>query len=146
MAGIRCLAGVRDLSLLHSVHTQPHIQWVPRDLFPVLKLTTHLHPLLRPRMVELYLHSPKRFHGMYLLPCAYSRFTNLNWIKTTCTMFMLIRWNSVPWIDVCGWAVYHRSSPRHTNACLYNSWPIPSLTVGIPAANVITNSAHTQRE
>jgi hypothetical protein len=29
-------------------------------------LTTHLHLVLRSRMVELYLHSPTCFHGIVL--------------------------------------------------------------------------------
>jgi hypothetical protein len=51
--------------------TQPPIQWVPRVLSPWesgqgMKLTTHLHLVLRSRMMELYLHSPICVHGMVL--------------------------------------------------------------------------------
>jgi hypothetical protein len=31
-----------------------------------VKLTTHLHLVLKSRMVELYLHSPTRLHGAVL--------------------------------------------------------------------------------
>jgi hypothetical protein len=51
--------------------TQLLIQWVP-GLFPRgwsrqgVKLTTHLHLVLRSRMVELYLQSPIHLHGVVL--------------------------------------------------------------------------------
>jgi hypothetical protein len=53
------------------VSTQPPVQWVPWVVRPgytsrSMKLTIHLHLLPRLRMVELYLHSPIRFHGMML--------------------------------------------------------------------------------
>jgi hypothetical protein len=31
-----------------------------------MKLTTHLHLVVRLRMTEIYLHSPLRFHGVVL--------------------------------------------------------------------------------
>jgi hypothetical protein len=31
-----------------------------------VKLTTGLHPVIRLRMVEIYLHSPMRIHGVVL--------------------------------------------------------------------------------
>jgi hypothetical protein len=48
--------------------TQPPSQWVPGGgLFPPrVKLTTQLHLVPRTRMVEIYLHSPTRLHGMVL--------------------------------------------------------------------------------
>jgi hypothetical protein len=48
--------------------TQPPIQWVPGGSFPGrgVKLTTHLHPVPRSRVVELYLHSPTCLHGIVL--------------------------------------------------------------------------------
>jgi hypothetical protein len=51
--------------------TQPPIQWVPGALplgvkRPGREVTTHLHLVLRSRMVELYLHSPIRIHGVVL--------------------------------------------------------------------------------
>jgi hypothetical protein len=49
--------------------TQPPIQWIPGALSRGvngrgMKPTTHLHLLPKLRMVELYLHSPIRLHGL----------------------------------------------------------------------------------
>jgi hypothetical protein len=46
--------------------TQPSTQWLLGALYLGVKLTGHLHPVLRSRMVELYLHSPIHLHGMVL--------------------------------------------------------------------------------
>jgi hypothetical protein len=43
-----------------------------------VKLTTHLHPLPRSRMVELYLHSPISLHGMMF-----------NYLRTGTNLFLL---------------------------------------------------------
>jgi hypothetical protein len=37
-----------------------------------LKVTTHLNPVNRPRMVELFLHLPIRLHGVELNPLSIS--------------------------------------------------------------------------
>jgi hypothetical protein len=52
---------------------QPPVKWVLVAVSPVVKqqgceMTTHLHLVLRLRMVELYLHSPIHLHGMVLNP------------------------------------------------------------------------------
>jgi hypothetical protein len=57
--------GVQDLSLLHSVQTDSGAHPTSYSMgtggsFPggkVVKLITHLHLLLRSRILELYLHS-----------------------------------------------------------------------------------------
>jgi hypothetical protein len=67
-AGVLFPTGVRSFSLLHSVQTasgthQPPMEWVAGD-FPL--------GLKRPRreaelhIVDLYLHSPTRLHGIVL--------------------------------------------------------------------------------
>jgi hypothetical protein len=51
---------------------QPHIEWIPRVFFTGgkesggLKLATHLYLVLGSRMVELYLLSNIRLHGVVL--------------------------------------------------------------------------------
>jgi hypothetical protein len=42
------------------------MQWVPGTFAEGVKLTAHLHLMLRLRMVELYLHSPIRLHDLAL--------------------------------------------------------------------------------
>jgi hypothetical protein len=44
--------------------TQPPIHWMPSAIFSGVKQTTHLHLVPRPRMLELYLHSPTGLHGV----------------------------------------------------------------------------------
>jgi hypothetical protein len=67
--------GARDLSLLQCFQVRlwgsPNLSSNGyRVLFPQsgwgLNLTTHLHLVLRLRMVELYLHSPVCLHGVVL--------------------------------------------------------------------------------
>jgi hypothetical protein len=75
---IRFSAEVRDLSLLHSVQTGSRARsaYSPicsGDFVPGgeggsgqdMNLTTH-HLVQRPRMVDLYLHSPTSLHGIVL--------------------------------------------------------------------------------
>jgi hypothetical protein len=45
---------------------QHPIQWVRGEISPGVKVATHLHLVLRSRMVELYLHSPICLHGIVL--------------------------------------------------------------------------------
>jgi hypothetical protein len=69
--GVRFLAGAREF-FLHSVQT---LLW-DSPIFPYngywglfprgVKLTTHLHLVLRLKMMELYLHSPVRLQGVVL--------------------------------------------------------------------------------
>jgi hypothetical protein len=73
-AGVRFPAVVRDFSVLHSVQT---VSDTHSASYPVgagahspgvsgrgMKLTIHLHLEPRTRMVELYLHSLIRLHGV----------------------------------------------------------------------------------
>jgi hypothetical protein len=49
-----------------------------------MKLTTHLHPLPRSRMMELYLHSPLCLHGVvlnYVINYTLAQFTYFEEIK-----------------------------------------------------------------
>jgi hypothetical protein len=50
--------------------TQERIQWVLRALSPGVKRqegeADHFHLVSRSKMVELYLHSPTRLHGVVL--------------------------------------------------------------------------------
>jgi hypothetical protein len=73
---VRFPAGARNFSLHHRVHngsgaTQPPIQWVP-GAFPGVKRPgreVDHSPSSSAEVkewVELYLHSPIRFHGMVL--------------------------------------------------------------------------------
>jgi hypothetical protein len=77
MTGVLFPAGVRDFSLLHSVQTgsstHPASYPVGKGTLSLgvkwgtgVKLTTHLHLVLRVRTLELYLHSPIRLHGVVL--------------------------------------------------------------------------------
>jgi hypothetical protein len=76
-AGVRFQAGARDFSLLHRVQTcsGAHPAYYPMGTgvsFPRgcsgrgVKLTIALHLVLRSSMMELYLHSPIRLHGVVL--------------------------------------------------------------------------------
>jgi hypothetical protein len=51
-------------------HTQPSIQWVQGAHSPEVKRpgreADHIHLVPRSRVVELYLHSPTRLHGVLL--------------------------------------------------------------------------------
>jgi hypothetical protein len=58
----------RDVSLLYNVETGcgPHPASYPMSTGG-LKLTTHLHLMPRPRMMELYFHLPYIFTAWYLI-------------------------------------------------------------------------------
>lgn len=63
MAGIQFPVGARDFPPLHRVQTSSEAHPVfcvlgTRALCPAVKLTTHLHLVLKSKMVPLYLFSP----------------------------------------------------------------------------------------
>jgi hypothetical protein len=72
--GVRFREWTRDFSLLYIVQADSgahpsSIQWVSwaislEESVRDAKLTTHLLLVPRSRMVELYLHSPIRLHGL----------------------------------------------------------------------------------
>jgi hypothetical protein len=77
MAGVKFLARERDFSLLHRIQmgSEAHPAYYPKGtggslprgkVVRGIKLTTQLHPVLRSRIVELYLNSPIRLHGVVL--------------------------------------------------------------------------------
>jgi hypothetical protein len=66
---VRFPAGVTYFPLLHSIQTgsEAHPASYPMGIGDWgVKLTIHLHLVLRLRMVEVYLHSPPRLHGIVL--------------------------------------------------------------------------------